>query len=387
MSDPFAKAVYQLPHFELFNKPPQLYRVSTESLDITSVVGYVGDVPIAYGYFLKLDQLAKTSQVGLGRATLNDELTRKSREISGDKIRFEPVFFNFIETKAKQMALSLGHPTEVSLKVHKLILYKESDYFEEHIDNEHVENMIMTLSVALPTKNLVGGNLIFGTDGLHQVNDKLTLVQFYHDTKHQVSPVESGYRLVLTFDVIQNPQKIIMPLNLDAFKEGLEKLRKRGIKRIGYPANHLYCLKDGETMTYAKLKGLDRIFYEVCRMNSLTPEIEKIACIKDEGICYQSFVNLLKEGGALGIVYLEQDKEKQESGHYQISVKEGYEQIVIPEKGGYEALNPKYSLHNTVILNSSRAGKITYSADSEVYLGNEGFSGEIYENVALFSEI
>lgn len=95
---------------------------------------------------------------------------------------------------------------------HKLIIYEKGDMFLPHQDAKHSANQVASLILFLPC-TFEGGELIFeyenqqwkfDHDSLKQmesnIND-LKYVLFYCDIKHEIKPVASGTRLVMTFDV------------------------------------------------------------------------------------------------------------------------------------------------------------------------------------------
>lgn len=68
--------------------------------------------------------------------------------------------------------------------------------------------MVGTLVVSLPSAH-TGGELIIDHAGKSTTyrasKEELTFVAFYADCRHQVTPVKSGYRVALTFNLLAGP--------------------------------------------------------------------------------------------------------------------------------------------------------------------------------------
>ena len=68
--------------------------------------------------------------------------------------------------------------------------------------------MVGTLVVSLPSAH-TGGELVIDHAGqsitYRASKEELTFVAFYADCRHQVTPVRSGYRVTLTFNLLSPP--------------------------------------------------------------------------------------------------------------------------------------------------------------------------------------
>ncbi|MGH9155067.1 MAG: 2OG-Fe(II) oxygenase [Acidimicrobiales bacterium] len=101
----------------------------------------------------------------------------------------------------------LGLPAESSLdaQLHSMLLYEPGQFFAAHQDSEKDDQMIASLVVLLPSRS-AGGDLVVAHRG-ESVRYKgsassLTFVAFYADTRHEVLPVETGHRVVLTYNLV-----------------------------------------------------------------------------------------------------------------------------------------------------------------------------------------
>ncbi len=102
------------------------------------------------------------------------------------------------------------------------MIYEEGDFFLAHQDTEKEKGMFGTLTIGLPTEH-TGGVLSIRFNGAEETVDfseacnnyKLPFAAFYADCEHEVHPLKSGHRLVLTYNLIQlaseNEEKIKGP--------------------------------------------------------------------------------------------------------------------------------------------------------------------------------
>jgi 2OG-Fe(II) oxygenase superfamily len=84
-------------------------------------------------------------------------------------------------------------------------------FFKSHVDTPRDKNMIATLVVVLPTEHKGGDLLLMNKnwtfDSANLVSKeaakepRLAFVAFYSDIDHEVTPVESGYRVTVTYNL------------------------------------------------------------------------------------------------------------------------------------------------------------------------------------------
>lgn len=91
----------------------------------------------------------------------------------------------------------------------KLLLYEEGSFFRPHKDSEKAPGMIGTLVLSLPAKH-EGGKVhlshsnrrhVFATSDFSSFD--LTALAWYSDVTHEIKPISSGYRLVITYNLLQ----------------------------------------------------------------------------------------------------------------------------------------------------------------------------------------
>jgi 2OG-Fe(II) oxygenase superfamily len=88
-----------------------------------------------------------------------------------------------------------------------MLVYGPGQFFVPHQDSEKSDDMIGSLVITLPG-TFSGGILEVEHRGEHAryrgSKNSLSLVAFYADCKHQVQPVRSGHRIVLTHDLVRS---------------------------------------------------------------------------------------------------------------------------------------------------------------------------------------
>lgn len=108
------------------------------------------------------------------------------------------------------------HRIGVHAELYKLLIYEEGAFFKPHQDSEKTPGMFGTLVVCLPSRH-EGGKVLL----THNKRDaefataehskfETTFAAWYSDVRHEVEKVTSGYRVVLTYNLVQHssiPQK------------------------------------------------------------------------------------------------------------------------------------------------------------------------------------
>ena len=155
------------------------------------------------------------------------------------------------------MVANIGVQVAASAQPYKLLLYEEGAFFKAHRDTEKVSGMFGTLVVCLPSEH-TGGEVHLK----HNQNQRLlstaefsahdlSALAWYFDVQHEIKPVLSGYRLVLTYNLVQDqaaPKQTAA--GQDANHEKLKKLLEMWKRRFHYQDHFVYPLsfkytKDG----------------------------------------------------------------------------------------------------------------------------------------------
>lgn len=130
---------------------------------------------------------------------------------------------------------------------YKLLLYETGAFFKAHKDSEKSPGMFGTLVICLPSEHtggevhLVRGGKTRILETAKQSQHGLSALAWYSDVQHEIKPVTSGYRLVLTYNILQDQR---MPRQtasmLDASHARLEKLLRVWAKKLQYIEKLIY---------------------------------------------------------------------------------------------------------------------------------------------------
>lgn len=155
---------------------------------------------------------AHKAPFGMGHETLIDNKVRSAWEINSDQINFNngqwQLFLNKAIEKVK-VDLGLEHYT-VSASLYKMLVYEKGDFFLSHRDTEKEKGMFGSMVIVLPSK-YTGGELTVSFENTQKKIDfsndsaknKICIAAFYADCEHEISPLLSGYRVCLVYNLIQ----------------------------------------------------------------------------------------------------------------------------------------------------------------------------------------
>lgn len=386
---PTTKKIYSFKEFEFLSSPHKKWVNRIVKCDIH--IGTVNNIPLRQEHFDELISISEKSAVGVGSETIYDDDIRSSSEIIADDIQLNSEFIKRIHHHVSEMGIELEHPTSINPVLYKLVLYENGSKFDDHIDNTHSDDMVMTLCVEFPRgSENKGGNLSINGEKVPQPNkDELSLTLFYHDQIHTVSEVTNGKRMSLIFDVIQTNQilKNVYYPYIESFFQGLIKLQEKGVKRIGFLLQHLYISSD--EVKGNQLKGMDRIIYEFCSSQLKDVMIESV-CYNESEWYFEALIPIMKLEQPFNELFYDRDYEDANLINLQKQEKEdSYDDIKfnLGNEDTYRAINPKYLMGDVILLKTGAESRIKYEGKKETYLGNEGFFGRIYNNLALIASI
>ncbi|KAI0472942.1 hypothetical protein GGR56DRAFT_590546 [Xylariaceae sp. FL0804] len=163
---------------------------------------------------------ARQSPFGKGDETLVDTKVRNSFELDPSQFSIEnPAWPSFIsgllDTVCPHLGLKCGRQN-ITAELYKLLLYKEGAFFRSHQDSEKSPGMFGTLVVSLPSPH-EGGQVLLKHHKKTGVFDSSEIplyhagyAAWYSDVFHQVQKVTRGYRLVLTYNLIQKFSNVLL---------------------------------------------------------------------------------------------------------------------------------------------------------------------------------
>ena len=221
-------------------------------------------------------RVARPARYGLREQTLLDPVVRDTWEIPRSRVKIDKRRWNrTLRPMLTRVAADLGLPEGIRLtaELHSMLVYTPGQFFRAHQDSEKSDTMVASLVVTLPGA-FAGGSLVVEHSAErveHRwAKDKLTFAAFYADCVHEVRPIRSGHRIVLTYNLmVADGPSVSPPPAGAADTEMTELLREhfqrrstsRWGRRDGLPPNRLVYLLDHQYtqrgLDWSTLKGTD----------------------------------------------------------------------------------------------------------------------------------
>ncbi|EXJ72398.1 uncharacterized protein A1O5_04902 [Cladophialophora psammophila CBS 110553] len=153
------------------------------------------------------------SPFGKGSETIVDTLVRKSWQLDPSQFaicnsKWDQIVSDVVDEVHSELFIECD-VKNVSAQLYKMLLYEEGAFFKPHKDSEKTPGMFGTLVICLPSPH-EGGELIATFNGetksiqtaLNAEFD-ISYAAWNADVLHEVKHVVSGYRLVLTYNLIR----------------------------------------------------------------------------------------------------------------------------------------------------------------------------------------
>lgn len=178
--------------------------------DLVIEVKGVGDVryPVTVAQAKELRNIARPAKYGQGEQTILDRRVRDTWEVPLSRVRIDQRRWNqTLHAALDAIRDDLGLPSASTLKaqLHSMLVYEPGQFFAPHQDSEKNDEMIASLIVMLPSRS-TGGELVVEhrNESVRYAGSatSLTFIAFYADTRHEVLPVTTGYRVVLTYNLL-----------------------------------------------------------------------------------------------------------------------------------------------------------------------------------------
>ena len=168
-------------------------------------VGQIG-LPISEDQARALCEIADPAHYGQGEETLLDRGVRDTWVVPTERLKVEQESWNEVLLPlVEELRLELGVPRPLRAELHSMLVYGPGQFFRPHQDSETNDEMVGTLVVTLPS-TFRGGSFVVehgGEKATYRGSKRdISLVAFYSDCRHEVRPVEGGYRVVLTYDLL-----------------------------------------------------------------------------------------------------------------------------------------------------------------------------------------
>ena len=159
----------------------------------------------------QIAKVAEQAPYGKGEKTLVDTKVRRVKQISPGKFSIGgKAWDDTLDSILSKCVKGLGIDFEVDLDLYKLLLYEKGSFFAPHRDTEKAKGMFGTMIVSFPSQH-TGGELIVrhqtgdevGVNLLAEDSSELRFAAFYADCEHEVTPITSGFRMCLVYNMIR----------------------------------------------------------------------------------------------------------------------------------------------------------------------------------------
>ena len=224
-------------------------------------------LPVSQAQARQLCLLGRPARYGRGEQTLMDRRVRDTWEIPKSRVKIDKRCWD--ETLAPvlgRLGRDLGLPSGRTLRaeLHSMLVYAPGQFFVEHQDSEKDDAMVGSLVVSLPS-TFKGGALEVRHGGktatYHGSKKTLSCVAFYSDCRHEVKPVRSGYRVVLTYNLLVGRETAGSVADPDPeLVGGLARCVDEHFASSGCPDRLVYLLDHEYTprgLDRSRLKGAD----------------------------------------------------------------------------------------------------------------------------------
>lgn len=212
------------------------------------------------------------SPFGKGEETLVDTSVRKCWELNTTEFDIKaPGWANYMKKIIADVGKALGVADKVSsirADPYKLLIYEKDAFFLSHQDSPKADGMFATLVVCLPTEH-EGGEIVLNHRGKSmQFKTSTTSMAgfsyaaWYSDVFHEIKPITSGHRLVLTYNLILEGTDNV-PSAPSSESSALRNVLKfwepraedEGPYLLLYKLSHMYT---DSSLSFQSMKGSDR---------------------------------------------------------------------------------------------------------------------------------
>ncbi|TFK65044.1 hypothetical protein BDN72DRAFT_734701, partial [Pluteus cervinus] len=151
------------------------------------------------------------AKFGRGSQDVYDESYRKAKKMNTDDfvITFDPS--SIVHAIGEFLLDGNGQADDLELELYQLNVYDKGSFFKAHRDTPRSRNMFASLVVVFPSTHN-GGTLLLRHDTEQWTFDSADIlsktttpsaafIAFYSDIEHEVTLVESGYRVTITYNI------------------------------------------------------------------------------------------------------------------------------------------------------------------------------------------
>lgn len=205
---------------------------------------------------------------GLDEKDVLDESYRKARKMDSEYFSstFNLADSGLMDTVRSELLEGENEGKVIKAELYKLNVYEPGAFFKTHKDTPRSETMFGSLVLVFPTRH-EGGSLLLRHDDQEwefdsakavadQSSPAIGYIAFYSDVEHEVTPVTSGHRVTLTYnlyfipglvnqDAAQDTNISIVPSNEAVFRSvfaellgSMDFLPEGG--KLGFGLSHQY---------------------------------------------------------------------------------------------------------------------------------------------------
>ena len=181
----------------------------------------------------ELCNAAQLARHGYKTQTRLDTRVRHTWEIPASRVRVDEARWQrTLEPALQRIRKELGLPEGRRLRaeLHNLLVYEAGQFFAPHQDSEKADGMLGTLVVGLPSR-YTGGRFVIEHQGkrlrIGGSAKQLGFTAFYADCHHETQAVKSGFRIVLTYNLIAEPEATVAAPSPVLVSEPLHKAVQR----------------------------------------------------------------------------------------------------------------------------------------------------------------
>ena len=275
-------------------------------------------MPLSEAEVRRIINSSRQAPFGKGTETVVDTTVRNTWEVDASKINLSHPTWHakqheILQKTCETLGVVRGSEN-VHAQLYKLLIYEEGAMFKPHKDTEKASRMFGTMVICLPSAH-EGGDLVvtfngdtkllqssidsrwssscfaWYTDVLHEVRGMMPSkcsVGCLADV-YKIKPVLSGYRVVLTFNLVYTGQSVLPGLDTQVEHHQTLKtiLSKWNANDDFLPQHMIYLLAHEYTQANLRLdhlKGADRHRVDTLVSAAMATEFEVMLCLVEREI-------------------------------------------------------------------------------------------------------
>ncbi|KAI0600815.1 hypothetical protein F4775DRAFT_505890 [Biscogniauxia sp. FL1348] len=186
---------------------------SFEPIDCEITVKGVGPIstPLSAAQAKQIIAQSQLAPYGKGNKTVVDTAVRHPWELDPNQFEIgNQRWQHHLEEILARVAEGLGITEPIHAELDKMLIYEKGAMSKSQGDAEKIPRMFGTLVVSLPSLH-TGGEVIVKHNHMMEMfqtcHHEMSFLSWYSDASHEVLPVTSGYRWVLTYNLAMTPAK------------------------------------------------------------------------------------------------------------------------------------------------------------------------------------